>query len=82
MSELGNDLHALFPAQIAVLHSLKLKSEHYRSLARQHHELVQAIGQIESGNQACSDDRLEGLKKQRLHLLDEIAEMIAEHQVA
>lgn len=82
MSELGHDLHALFPAQVDVLHNLKLESEHYRTLASRHHDLTLEIGRIESGVQACSDAYLENLKKQRLHLLDEIAELIAERQAA
>jgi uncharacterized protein YdcH (DUF465 family) len=82
MSELGHDLHALFPAQVDVLRGLKIESEHYRTLASRHHALALENGRIESGAQACSDAYLENLKKQRLHLLDEIAEMMAERQAA
>jgi len=82
MSELGHDLPALFPAQVDVLRSLKIESEHYRTLASRHHDLAHEIGTIESGAQPCSDAYLEDLKKQRLHLLDEIADMIAERQAA
>jgi len=82
MSELGHDLHALFPAQREVLHALKLESAHYRDLAARHHELVQQISRIEGGLDAASDIRLEDLKKQRLNLLDEVAAMIAERQDA
>ncbi len=82
MSELGHDLHALFPAQTAILHKLKLDSEHYRTLALRHHALTQAIGRIEAGLDAASDDRLEELKKQRLVVLDDIAGMIAHYEEA
>ncbi|MCB4860377.1 DUF465 domain-containing protein [Sphingobium sp. PNB] len=82
MSELGHDLHALFPAQREILHALKLESAHYRDLADRHHELAQQIYRMEAGLDAASDDRLEGLKKQRLSLLDEVAAMIAERQDA
>ncbi len=78
MSENGHDLHALFPAQREILHTLKLNSAHYRQLADRHHALAQEITRIEAGTEPASDDRLEGLKKQRLGLLDEIAALIAE----
>lgn len=82
MSELGHDLHALFPAQRDILHALKMESEHYRQLAARHHDLALQIGRIEAELDAASDARLEALKKQRLALLDQIADMIAQRQVA
>jgi uncharacterized protein YdcH (DUF465 family) len=78
MSENGHDLHALFPAQTEILHALKIESEHYRTLADRHHDLVLEIDRIEAGLEPASDERLEALKKQRLGILDEIAEMIGE----
>ena len=78
MSENGHDLHALFPAHTEILHRLKIDSEHYRALAARHHDLVLEIDRIEAGLEAASDERLEELKKQRLAVLDDIAEMIAE----
>ncbi len=82
MSELGHDLHSLFPAQREILHTLKTESAHFRQLADRHHDLVQEIYRIEGGLEAASDERLEELKKERLGLLDEIAEMIAERKDA
>ncbi|AMK23001.1 MULTISPECIES: YdcH family protein [Sphingomonadaceae] len=78
MSELGHDLHTLFPAHREILHALKLESPHYRELAHRHHELTRQIYRIEGGLDATSDDRLEDLKKQHLRLLDEVAELIAD----
>ena len=82
MSETGHDLQALFPAQRETLHALKLESAHYRELADRHHALALEISRIESGLEAASDERLEEAKKQRLGILDEIADMIAERQDA
>jgi len=82
MSELGHDLHALFPAQHDILHALKLESAHYRLLADRHHELAQQIARIEGGLEPAADERLEALKKQRLNLLDEVAAMIVQRQAA
>jgi uncharacterized protein YdcH (DUF465 family) len=77
VSELGHDLHAEFPEDKMVLHELKQENEHFRGLAKQHHDLTQQIYRIDVGLDAASDIRLETLKKQRLGLLDEIAAMIA-----
>lgn len=82
MSELGHDLHALFPAQRDTLHALKIESEPFRQLAARHHELALEIGRIEAELDPASDSRLEELKKQRLALLDDIAHMIGERQGA
>ena len=82
MSELGHDLQAQFPADKAVLHDLKLENGHFRGLADQYHGLIQEIYRIEGGLDAASDDRLETLKKQRLHLLDDITAMIAARKAA
>jgi len=80
MSEVGHDLHALFPDQDAVLHALKVESEAFRELAKRHHRLSREIDRIESGLDAASDERLEELKKQRLDLLDEVAARIAKRK--
>lgn len=77
MSELGNDLRAIFPAQVDILHTLKLESAAYRSAAQRYHDLTHEIGRLDSGLEGASDVRLEELKKDRLSLLDDIAEMIA-----
>lgn len=82
MSELGHDLQAEFPGDRAILHTLKLESEHFRNLADQHHSLIQEIYRIEGGLDAASDDRLETLKKLRLRILDDIAALIAVRKAA
>lgn len=80
MSEVGHDLHTLFPAEEDILHALKLEDEHYRQLAERHHNLLREIDRIESGIEAASDERLEELKKLRLELLDQVADMIAKRK--
>ena len=80
MSEVGHDLHALFPGDALHLHALKVESGPLRGLAERHHLLSREITRIESGLEAASDERLEDLKKQRLDLLDHVAAMIAERK--
>jgi uncharacterized protein len=82
MSHFLHDLHAEFPADTEILHRLKLNDAHFPKLADDYHTLNKDIQRIESGIDASSDDRLEGLKKLRLVMLDEVAAMIARAKVA
>jgi len=70
------ELADTFPADAAALHRLKLADAHFARLAERHHQVNRAIHRIESGVEAASDTRLEALKRERLHLLDEIAAML------
>jgi uncharacterized protein YdcH (DUF465 family) len=71
-----NELADVFPDQADTLHQLKLTDAHFARLAEQHHAVNREIHRIETEIDAASDDRLEALKKERLHLLDEIAAML------
>lgn len=71
-----NELVDVFPQDAATLHRLKADNAHFARLAEQHHVLNREIHRIESEVDAASDERLEGLKKERLHLLDAIAAML------
>ena len=82
MSEAGHDLHTLFPEHGPTLHALKLDNAHFRKLAEDHHDLSSQIQRVEACLAAVSDDELETLKKKRLHILDEIAALIAHEEAA
>lgn len=82
MSEAGHDLHALFPDHGPALHALKLENAHFRELASEHHELAVQIQRFEASLAAISDDELETLKKKRLFILDEIAELVTAREKA
>jgi uncharacterized protein YdcH (DUF465 family) len=71
-----HELHDEFPQDAAVLHRLKLTNPHFVQLAEKHHVVNREIHRIAAEIDAASDERLEGLKRERLHLLDEIAAMI------
>jgi hypothetical protein len=71
-----NELAAIFPADAAALRQLRAGSAHFARLAERHHQVNRAIHRIECEAEAAADARLEGLKKERLHLLDAIAEML------
>jgi uncharacterized protein YdcH (DUF465 family) len=65
-----------FPDQAEALHRLKLGNAHFARLAERHHVVNREIHRIAAEIEAASDERLEGLKRERLHLLDEIAAML------
>ena len=75
-----NELHDVFPADAEVLQRLKATSSHFVRLAERHHEINREIHRIECEIEPASDERTEALKRERLHLLDEIAAMIGEEQ--
>ena len=82
MSDVGHDLHTLFPAAEGILHALKGESAHFRSIATKYHDLGKEIHRIEAGIEAAAHDRLEALKRDRVALLDQIAALIATKRAA
>ncbi|MEO0057909.1 MAG: hypothetical protein RIT17_1382 [Pseudomonadota bacterium] len=75
-----HELHDEFPHDAEALHRLKLADAHFAKLADRHHEVNREIHRIATEIEAASDERLEALKRERLHLLDEIAAMIEQEQ--
>ena len=71
-----NELADAFPDDAEALHRLKLTDAHFARLAEQHHAVNRAIHRIEIEAEPASDERLDTLKRERLHLLDEIAAML------
>ncbi len=71
-----HELAEIFPEDAAALHQLKLTDAHFARLAERHHAVNREIHRIECEVEAASDERLEALKKERLHLLDTIAAML------
>ncbi|TAD74213.1 MAG: DUF465 domain-containing protein [Sphingomonadales bacterium] len=71
-----HELADAFPEDAATLHRLKCTDAHFAGLAERHHQVNREIHRIECEIEAASDERLEQLKRERLHLLDEIAAML------
>ena len=77
MSHLPQDLHDVFPAAADQLRFLKESDRHFRALADRYAALDDEIRHAETGiATAMSDMHAEGLKKERLALLDQIAAML------
>jgi Uncharacterized protein conserved in bacteria len=77
MSHKPHDLASEFSQDHDVLHSLKMGNVRYAAVAAKYDEINREIFKIEAALEPASDQRAEGLKKQRLTLLDEIGAMIA-----
>lgn len=77
MSNTPHELAAEFPDDHALLHELKLHNPHFVTLSERYHSVNGEIHRIEAGIENTSDDYAEGLKKQRLSLIDEIAAIMA-----
>ena len=54
------------------IHDLKMNNRHFAKLFNEYHDIDHKIIQIECGAEATSDDYLDGQKKKRLTLKDEL----------
>lgn len=77
MSHTPHELAAEFPDKVEKLHQLKLTDAHFARLADAYHEVNREVHRIETDVTPASDEALEALKKQRLHLIDQIAAQLA-----
>lgn len=65
-----------FPEYRSLIHDLKAKNLHFRRLAHEYEGIDKSIVRIEQGIEVSSDDYLEEVKKERLHLKDLIFQML------
>ena len=71
-----HELHEEFPKDAHTISWLKRSNGHFCKLADRYHALNRSIHRIEVEVEPTSDAYLTRLRKQRLHLLDEIEMMI------
>lgn len=71
-----HDLAHEFPEHKDALHALKLGNAHFRHLQTLYEDINHQIRLIEEGLHPASDQHLDVLKKQRLHLKDQIAALL------
>lgn len=67
-----HDLHSEFPEYNEKIHELKISHAHFKKLFDEYHEVNNEIQRIESGAEATSDDLLNTLRLNRVHLKDEL----------
>lgn len=54
------------------IHELKMSDMHFHRLFNEYHDVDKEVHSIESGAQVSSDEFIEGLKKKRLNLKDQL----------
>lgn len=75
-----HDLVHEIPESKAAIHHLKTNDHHFRNLFDEYHEVEREVHRFETGGENTSDDHLEDLKKQRLHLKDQLFHIIREYE--
>jgi uncharacterized protein len=76
MSHVAHELHDEFPEKAEAIKQLKSENAHFAKIAETYHELNRAIHRMEAEVERVADETLEGLKKQRLTLKDEVAKFL------
>jgi len=72
-----NELTQIFARDRELVSQLKKENAHFARLADQYHTINREVHRIEAETEAASDDRTETVKKERLHLLDEITAIVS-----
>ena len=81
MSHTPNQLDEDFPDMAERIHELKTTDNHFARLVEEYHELNREIHRIETRVEPASADVEEELKRRRVRLKDEIAQMLAGAEV-
>jgi hypothetical protein len=76
MSHVPHELHEEFPDKTQKIHDLKASDAHFARLAEAYHLVNRDIHRAETDVAPTSDEHLEEMKKQRLHLKDQIAALL------
>ena len=76
MAHTPHELGAIFSRDAELLHRLKMSDAHFVRLADKYQEVNREVHRIEAEVEAASDERVEGLKKERLALLDTITGIV------
>jgi len=71
-----HDLIHELPEHKERIHELKLSNKHFEKLFNKYHDLDHQVRRIEEGIETPADEFVEGLKKERLQLKDELFGMI------
>ena len=77
MSHVPHELHEEFPDKTDKIHALKEGDAHFRKLFDEYHEVNRAIHRAETNVEPTDQFNEETMRKQRMHLKDQIARMLA-----
>ena len=76
MSHTPHELAAEFPEHVAKMSALKQSDAHFARLAEAYHEVNRAIHRAEAQIEPVDDQTEQAMRRQRLHLKDEIYAML------
>lgn len=76
MSIEKHHLHHEFPEYDQQIHDLKMNDRHFARLFEEYDVIDKEVYRIEEEIEAASDQRLEDLKIKRVHLKDELYQML------
>ena len=71
-----HDLIHELPEHRDTIHELKMNDRHFARLFEEYHDVEHEVHRIENGVENTSDEYLESRKKLRLHLKDQLYQMI------
>lgn len=71
-----HDLVHEFPEYRDQIHELKMNDRHFAKLFNDYNEVQHEVHGIETGGEFVNEDYLEERKKERLHLKDQLYQML------
>lgn len=77
MTHVPHELAEEFPNQIEEMGALKARDSHFARLFDEYHVLNRSIHRAETDLEPTDDFHMQEMRKQRLHLKDEIAACLA-----
>lgn len=76
MSAVHHDLVSEFPEYKEQIHNLKISNAHFAKLFDEYHIVNREVMRLEAEGVPVDDASFEDVKKQRLHLKDELYNML------
>lgn len=76
MSHTPHELAEEFPDKADRIHELKVADAHFRKLFDEYHEVNRAVHRAETNVEPLDSIAEQGLRKRRMHLKDELAQML------
>jgi uncharacterized protein YdcH (DUF465 family) len=73
MSHVPHELADDFPEDTALIARLKSDSAHFAKLVERYHVVNRQVHRVETDIEPCSDEQATTLRRERMHLKDEIA---------
>ncbi|WP_108485450.1 YdcH family protein [Oceaniglobus ichthyenteri] len=77
MSHTPHELSEEFPDKVDQIHALKESDAHFRKLHDEYHEVNRSVHRAETNIEPMSDFAEEDLRKRRMRLKDQIAQLLA-----